>query len=89
MRWSAAEGVAPQQPTSAAFLFVGRRHLPGRLAGLSFVLQAVALAADLHDVGVMQQPIQHGRRQRLVPGEGRGFNCVNGRLLVSTIEPRS
>jgi len=32
----------------------------------------VAAVADLHDVTVVQQPVEHRRRQRLVVGEGRG-----------------
>ncbi len=36
------------------------------------VLQSIAFAADLHDVGMVQQPIQHCRGQRLVIGKGAG-----------------
>ena len=43
-----------------------------RLSCFPLVLQAVALAADLHDVCVMQQPVEHCCRQRLVVGERRG-----------------
>ena len=39
---------------------------------LALVLEPVALAADLHDVHVVQKPVEHGHRQRLVVGERRG-----------------
>jgi hypothetical protein len=36
----------------------------------ALVLQPIALAGDLHDVGVVQEAIEHGRRERLVIGKG-------------------
>jgi hypothetical protein len=30
------------------------------MAGFAFILEPVAFPGDLHDVYVMQQPIQHG-----------------------------
>lgn len=41
-------------------------------AGSALVLESVALAGDLHDVGVVQEPIQHRGRQCLVVGKGPG-----------------
>lgn len=43
-----------------------------RLSCFALVLQAIALTADLHDMRVMQQPVEHRGRQRLVVGERRG-----------------
>ena len=40
-------------------------------ARFSLVLEPVAFAIDLHDMRVMQQPIQHGRRQCLIIGKCR------------------
>ena len=37
-------------------------------AGLALVLEPVALALDLDDLGVMQQAVEHGRGQHAVAG---------------------
>jgi hypothetical protein len=42
----------------------------GKHAGLSLMPEAVTLPGDGHDVGMVQEPIQQGRRQRAVLGEG-------------------
>ena len=39
---------------------------------MALVLQPVAAVGDLHNVGVMQQPIQQGCGQRYVVGQGAG-----------------
>ena len=39
-------------------------------AGLTLVLEPVALALDLDDLGVMEQAVEHGRRQHTIAGEG-------------------
>ena len=49
----------------------GRRP-PCRLAGFALVFQPEALAGDLHDVGMVQQAVEHRCRQRLVVGKGAG-----------------
>ena len=38
-------------------------------AGFSLVLEPVAFAADLHDVSVVQQSVEHRRRQRGIAAE--------------------
>ncbi len=50
----------------------GLLPLWGDLAGAHLVAQPIALPADLDDVGVVQQPIEHGRGERLVAGKGLG-----------------
>ena len=42
------------------------------MSGLALVFEAVALAADLDDVAVMQQPVEQCGGQRAVVGQGRG-----------------
>ena len=39
---------------------------------MALVLQPVAAVGDLHNVGVMQQPIQQGCGKRCVVGQGAG-----------------
>ena len=43
-----------------------------RLSRPAFVLEAEALAGDLHDVRVVQQAVEHRRCQRLVVSKGGG-----------------
>ena len=50
--------------------------------------QAIAFAADLNDVGMMQQAIEQGGLLRLIVGEVPA-HCVNGRSRVSTTESRA
>lgn len=39
-------------------------------AGEAFFFEAVAVALDLDDLGVVQEPVEHGRCQHAVAGEG-------------------
>ena len=47
------------------------------------ILEPIALPADLHDVHVMQQPIEERCCECRVLGQRRGPFCVKGRLLVT------
>ena len=62
--------ISPERARGARRRSFHRRSPPDGLAGLTLVLEPVALAGDLHDVGVVQETVEHGRRQRLVVGEG-------------------
>lgn len=41
-------------------------------ARLSFILESVAFSGQGENVGMVQEPIQHGRRQRGIAAEGIG-----------------
>lgn len=70
-------------------MFLSALHSPDMArSSLALVLEPVTVAGDLHDVRMVQQPIQHRRRQRLTVGEGPA-HWVNGRLLVRIMLPRS
>ncbi len=58
------------------------------LRGIAFVLEPVALALDLDDLGVVERAVEPGRGQFAVSGEG----LVPGEKLrfeVMIAEPRS
>lgn len=46
------------------------RRPPCRLAGFALVFKSEALVGDLHDVGMVQKPIQHGGGERLIVSKG-------------------
>jgi hypothetical protein len=58
------------------------------MAGFLPTLQPIALAADLYDVCVMQEPIEQCRGERGVVGE-RGCPLLKVRLLVTMVLARS
>ena len=43
---------------------------PSHDAGAALVLEPIALARDLHDGGVVQEPVEHGSGEHGVAGEG-------------------
>src|SRR5690606_2401966 len=55
-----------KSPASVVLLHRGRRGKMTEHAGFQFLLQAIALAANVDGDGMMQQAVQDGRRDHMV-----------------------